>query len=172
MSDTLQALTLNQKPTDRLRFTSGRYAQCVSPTLEMIQAHFHLPIVEAARALDMGKTGLKKACRNHGIKRWPCQQVRCALLELEKFSVEELNAITAPISQRAHFNTAVVAAAAQATSCPSARRWTCTCSISGDIYSPAGSRVDVGTPSTVSSSRGNTPTANGSLPRSLLKLRT
>jgi hypothetical protein len=84
MSDTLQALTHNQEIT-----------------LEMLQAHFHLPLVEAARAFNICITRLKKICRNHGIKRWPCRQVQCAL-KAEKCSVEELNAMAMP--QRAYFN--------------------------------------------------------------------
>jgi hypothetical protein len=43
--------------------------------LEMLQAHFHLPIVEASRAFDICTTRLKKNCRIHGIKRWPHRQV-------------------------------------------------------------------------------------------------
>jgi hypothetical protein len=45
-------------------------------TLEMLQAHFHLPIVDASRAFDVCTTRLKKVCRQYGIKRWPHRQVR------------------------------------------------------------------------------------------------
>jgi hypothetical protein len=51
-------------------------------TLEMLQASFHLPIVDASRAFDVCTTRLKKVCRQHGIKRWPHRQVTFRLAEL------------------------------------------------------------------------------------------
>ena len=44
-------------------------------TLEMLQASFHLPIIDASRAFEVCTTRLKKVCRQHGIKRWPHRQV-------------------------------------------------------------------------------------------------
>jgi hypothetical protein len=48
-------------------------------SLEMLQAHFHLTIVDAARVFKVCMTGLKKVCRMYGIKRWPYRQVRVFL---------------------------------------------------------------------------------------------
>jgi RWP-RK domain len=48
-------------------------AEC--DTLEKLQSVFHLPINDAAKALDMGVTVLKKLCRDRGIKRWPYRKL-------------------------------------------------------------------------------------------------
>jgi hypothetical protein len=74
-------------------------------TLEMLQAHFHLSLTDASRVFHICITRLKKICRRHGIKRWPCRQIQCAL-KLEKRTAEELNNLT--ISQRAQFNMALL----------------------------------------------------------------
>jgi hypothetical protein len=44
-------------------------------TLEKLQSVFHLPINDAATALGMGVTVLKKLCRDRGIKRWPYRKL-------------------------------------------------------------------------------------------------
>lgn len=40
-------------------------------TLESVRKLFRVPVEEAARALGIGVTALKKFCRGVGIKRWP-----------------------------------------------------------------------------------------------------
>jgi RWP-RK domain len=44
-------------------------------TLEKLQSVFHLPINDAAAALDMGVTVLKKLCRDRQINRWPFRKL-------------------------------------------------------------------------------------------------
>lgn len=47
-------------------------------TLEEISTLFHLPIAQASINLQLCTTALKKACRRHGIKRWPYRKVKSA----------------------------------------------------------------------------------------------
>lgn len=42
--------------------------------------HFHLPINDAAKALGICPTVLKKICRRHGMRRWPHRKVLCGPL--------------------------------------------------------------------------------------------
>jgi len=42
---------------------------------EDLTAHFHLPISDAARRLNICTTVMKKICRQHGISRWPQRKV-------------------------------------------------------------------------------------------------
>jgi hypothetical protein len=44
-------------------------------TLEKLQSVFHKPINDAAAALGMGVTVLKKLCRDRGIQRWPYRKL-------------------------------------------------------------------------------------------------
>ena len=44
-------------------------------TLEKLQSVFHKPINDAAAALGMGVTVLKKLCRDRGILRWPYRKL-------------------------------------------------------------------------------------------------
>jgi hypothetical protein len=59
----------------------GKWGNSEITLLEMLQAHFHLPIVDASRAFDVCTTRLKKVCRQYGIKRWPHRQVRISLCQ-------------------------------------------------------------------------------------------
>lgn len=34
-------------------------------------AHFHLPSEDAAKAMGLGLTSLKRLCRKYGVPRWP-----------------------------------------------------------------------------------------------------
>lgn len=43
--------------------------------MDVISQFFHLPIVEASKALKIGTTSLKKICRKHGLARWPHRKV-------------------------------------------------------------------------------------------------
>lgn len=47
-------------------------------TLEEISTLFHLPIAQASIHLQLCTTALKKACRRHGVKRWPYRKVKSA----------------------------------------------------------------------------------------------
>lgn len=42
---------------------------------EELQRHFHLPMAEVAKRFGVCTTFFKKACRAHGIKRWPFRKV-------------------------------------------------------------------------------------------------
>lgn len=46
------------------------------PSIEEIKEHFHLPLDQAAPALDICETKLKKLCREYGIKRWPYRTIK------------------------------------------------------------------------------------------------
>jgi hypothetical protein len=46
-------------------------SRCHSITYDMLAAHFHLSVVDAALRLGVSRTTLKTVCRQHGIKRWP-----------------------------------------------------------------------------------------------------
>ena len=41
----------------------------------LLQAHFGVGLKEAAKRLGVCATTLKRACRRHGIKRWPRRQL-------------------------------------------------------------------------------------------------
>jgi hypothetical protein len=45
-------------------------------TFEQVSRHFSMPIMQAARELNVGLTVLKKRCRKLGIPRWPHRKVR------------------------------------------------------------------------------------------------
>ena len=49
-------------------------------TKDEIQQHFHLPLEEAAKALGICASVLKRSCRQHGIKRWPYRKVSFPML--------------------------------------------------------------------------------------------
>lgn len=44
--------------------------------LEEIQNHFHIPISEAAKQMNVGLTVLKKRCRELNIMRWPHRKLK------------------------------------------------------------------------------------------------
>lgn len=44
-------------------------------TLNDFEDYFHLPIEEAARALNLCPTVVKKICRRFGMNRWPHRKV-------------------------------------------------------------------------------------------------
>lgn len=44
--------------------------------LEEIQKHFHIPISEAAKQMNVGLTVLKKRCRELNIMRWPHRKLK------------------------------------------------------------------------------------------------
>jgi hypothetical protein len=52
-----------------------------------IQQQFHLPLEEAAKALGICSSVLKKTCRHHGIKRWPYRKIKS--LNKKKVSLEQ-----------------------------------------------------------------------------------
>merc|ERR1711939_184026 len=56
-------------------------------TLAILQDHFHLPMVEAAKKFDVCLTFFKRICRSHGIKRWPYRK----LISLERKRGRESN---------------------------------------------------------------------------------
>merc|ERR1712230_145402 len=58
-------------------------------TLAILQDHFHLPMVEAAKKFDVCLTFFKRICRSHGIKRWPYRK----LISLERKRGRESNSL-------------------------------------------------------------------------------
>jgi hypothetical protein len=71
----------------------------------MLQAHFHLTIVDASRAFDVCTTRLKKVCRQYGIKRWPHRQIQCSL-KSGRHTMDDINRMG--IAERAKFNMALL----------------------------------------------------------------
>mmetsp|Transcript_39664 Transcript_39664/g.99711 ORF Transcript_39664/g.99711 Transcript_39664/m.99711 type:complete len:332 (-) Transcript_39664:140-1135(-) len=53
----------------------NRFAKKDLP-IESIARYFHLPIHQAAEALNVGETWLKQKMREHDIKRWPYRKVK------------------------------------------------------------------------------------------------
>jgi hypothetical protein len=51
-----------------------------------IAKHFHLPINEAAKKLNICPTVLKKICRKNGLPRWPHRKLQSIDRELRKLS--------------------------------------------------------------------------------------
>ncbi|XP_078179613.1 protein RKD1-like [Carex rostrata] len=45
-------------------------------TLEEVSQYFYMPIIQAAKELNVGLTLLKKKCRELGIARWPHRQMK------------------------------------------------------------------------------------------------
>lgn len=68
-----------------------------SLTFEDLQSHFGVGLKEAAAALGICVTTLKRACRRHGIQRWP----RRALAKVSK-ALEEVNGKGLPLSAVPH----------------------------------------------------------------------
>ena len=44
-------------------------------TREVLEAHFHLPMVEVAEKFNVCLTYFKRRCRSLGIRRWPYRKV-------------------------------------------------------------------------------------------------
>ena len=59
----------------RLIMRNGRRKSSVLG-LEEIQKHFHIPITEAAKAMNVGLTVLKRRCRELHIMRWPHRKLK------------------------------------------------------------------------------------------------
>ena len=62
---------------------------------EKLRSVFHLPINDAAAALGMGVTVLKKECRDRDIKRWPYRK----LSSVDKL-IESVKAVRNRLNQR------------------------------------------------------------------------
>lgn len=58
-------------------------------TREDLTAHFHLPISEAARRLNICTTVMKKICRQHGISRWPQRKVAALNKRIKALEYEQ-----------------------------------------------------------------------------------
>ncbi|KAK4778584.1 hypothetical protein SAY86_006112 [Trapa natans] len=82
--------------SDPLKSTTNfteEYSSCSRKVLtwEAISKHFYSPIADAAKALNIGVTLLKKRCRELGIRRWPHRKLMSleALIEYLKKNVGE-----------------------------------------------------------------------------------
>jgi len=52
------------------------FAQCMDKlSLDILEAHFHLPLRDVAEKFNVCVTFFKKVCRAHGIERWPHRKV-------------------------------------------------------------------------------------------------
>lgn len=44
-------------------------------TIATLQVHFHKPLAQVAKELNVCMTLIKRVCRRHGITRWPYRKV-------------------------------------------------------------------------------------------------
>ena len=51
--------------------SDGRLPRQISVRYIDVECLFHLPLKDAARAIKLGATSFKKACRSFGMKEWP-----------------------------------------------------------------------------------------------------
>jgi hypothetical protein len=59
-------------------------------TKNELARHFHLRSDEAATALGVGLTVLKRICRQHNIKRWPYRKIQSLERLIEHVQVRQL----------------------------------------------------------------------------------
>ncbi|KAJ8750500.1 hypothetical protein K2173_015647 [Erythroxylum novogranatense] len=62
-------------PTKRSNLSQQR-ERVSKLTLKDIAEYFHLPIVEAARRLNLSRTVVQKICRRGGLRRWPHRKIK------------------------------------------------------------------------------------------------
>ena len=57
---------------------AGQQVRAEEPvlTFELVSQYFYMPIMQAARELNVGLTLLKKRCRELGIPRWPHRKMK------------------------------------------------------------------------------------------------
>ena len=67
-------------------------------TLEKLRSVFHLPINDAATALGMGVTVLKKLCRDRGIKRWPFRKLSSVDKLIESVKAVRSRPLPSPVT--------------------------------------------------------------------------
>lgn len=61
----------------------------ITVTMEMLSSRFNKPLCDVATELGVCMTFLKKACRRHGIKRWPFRKVQAQIHRLERAKIRE-----------------------------------------------------------------------------------
>lgn len=64
-------------------------------TFEVLQAHFLLPIKQAAEALGIGVTVLKRLCRLYNIRRWPQRKLASLDKLIRRESVRSFRLVAA-----------------------------------------------------------------------------
>eukprot|EP00658_Telonema_sp_P-2_P041078 TRINITY_DN29379_c0_g1_i1.p1 TRINITY_DN29379_c0_g1~~TRINITY_DN29379_c0_g1_i1.p1 ORF type:complete len:267 (+),score=64.84 TRINITY_DN29379_c0_g1_i1:94-894(+) len=64
---------LSGKWLDRVSM-AGRPVKLVDSS--MLQAHFHMPLAQAAKKMGISPTLLKQVCRKYGIDRWPHRKLK------------------------------------------------------------------------------------------------
>ncbi|WOL20188.1 hypothetical protein Cni_G28991 [Canna indica] len=60
-------------------------------TLKDLANHFHMPLADAAKKLELCSTALKLACRRHGVMRWPCRQIKSIDRQIQKLERQMAN---------------------------------------------------------------------------------
>lgn len=65
-------------------------------TFEVVSRYFYMPIMQAARELNVGLTLLKKRCRELGIPRWPHRKMKSLQSLIKNVQVFLLSPISLP----------------------------------------------------------------------------
>lgn len=71
-------------------------------TFEVVSRYFYMPIMQAARELNVGLTLLKKRCRELGIPRWPHRKMKSLqslIKNVQVFLLSPLSLFLSPFPQ-------------------------------------------------------------------------
>eukprot|EP01028_Stygiella_incarcerata_P006714 TRINITY_DN2730_c0_g2_i1.p1 TRINITY_DN2730_c0_g2~~TRINITY_DN2730_c0_g2_i1.p1 ORF type:complete len:522 (+),score=181.27 TRINITY_DN2730_c0_g2_i1:67-1632(+) len=77
---------------DVIHFGDGKrvpHRKSVQLTAEEVACYFHLPLDEAARAIGVSPSILKRTCRKLGIKRWPFRKIKSLQKRGKQLKAEE-----------------------------------------------------------------------------------
>jgi len=74
-------------------------------TFEMLQLRFDKPLCDVAKELGVCMTFIKKACRKHGIKRWPFRKVQAIRNRQERIRVKDPAGVQTPTLMNSAFAT-------------------------------------------------------------------
>lgn len=67
-------------------------------TFELVSQYFYMPIMQAARELNVGLTLLKKRCRELGIPRWPHRKMKSLQSLIKNVQVSFIHSLCLSIS--------------------------------------------------------------------------
>jgi hypothetical protein len=79
-------------------------------TFEVVSQYFYMPIMQAARELNVGLTLLKKRCRELGIPRWPHRKMKSlqSLINNVQVPPVSFSSISIPSAQQFRWNFAIL----------------------------------------------------------------